>query len=99
MSRTVRAADGIWWMRTLLVNVAFVGSSERWVLVDAGVRPHPRVAVPDRALVVSASRPARRRRRDGVVLEVVPARSDRSERTGAAAAGRSHRAWPAGVAL
>jgi glyoxylase-like metal-dependent hydrolase (beta-lactamase superfamily II) len=37
MSRAVRAADGIWWMRTLLVNVAFVGSSERWALVDAGV--------------------------------------------------------------
>ena len=25
MSRAVRAADGIWWMRTLLANVAFVG--------------------------------------------------------------------------
>src|SRR5215203_3542483 len=37
MSRTVRAADGIWWMRTLLANVVFVGSSERWVLVDAGI--------------------------------------------------------------
>ena len=37
MSRAVRAANGIWWMRTLLANVAFVGSSERWVLVDAGV--------------------------------------------------------------
>jgi len=37
MSRTVRAADGIWWMRTLLVNVVFVGSRDRWVLVDAGV--------------------------------------------------------------
>ena len=107
MSRAVRAANGIWWMRTLLANVAFVGSSERWVLVDAGVggysgsiaaaagscsdttrppeaivlthghfdhvgslerlldrwdvlglRPHPRAAVPDRALVVPA-RPTR----------------------------------------
>jgi glyoxylase-like metal-dependent hydrolase (beta-lactamase superfamily II) len=38
MTRAARAADGIWWMRTLLANVAFVGSSERWVLVDAGVR-------------------------------------------------------------
>jgi glyoxylase-like metal-dependent hydrolase (beta-lactamase superfamily II) len=37
MSRAVRAADGIWWMRTLMVNVAFIGSSERWVLVDAGI--------------------------------------------------------------
>jgi glyoxylase-like metal-dependent hydrolase (beta-lactamase superfamily II) len=36
MSRAMRAADGIWWMRTLMVNVAFIGSSERWVLVDAG---------------------------------------------------------------
>jgi glyoxylase-like metal-dependent hydrolase (beta-lactamase superfamily II) len=37
MSRAVRAADGVWWMRTLLANVAFVGTSEGWVLVDAGV--------------------------------------------------------------
>jgi glyoxylase-like metal-dependent hydrolase (beta-lactamase superfamily II) len=37
MSRAVRAADGIWWMRTLIVNVAFVSSREGWVLVDAGM--------------------------------------------------------------
>jgi glyoxylase-like metal-dependent hydrolase (beta-lactamase superfamily II) len=37
MNKAVRAADGIWWMRTLLANVAFIGSSARWVLVDAGV--------------------------------------------------------------
>jgi glyoxylase-like metal-dependent hydrolase (beta-lactamase superfamily II) len=37
MSRAARAADGIWWMRTLLANVVFVGSSERWALVDAGI--------------------------------------------------------------
>ena len=37
MSRAVRAADGVWWMRTLLANVAFVGTSEGWVLVDGGV--------------------------------------------------------------
>jgi glyoxylase-like metal-dependent hydrolase (beta-lactamase superfamily II) len=37
MSRAVRAAEGVWWMRTLIANVVFVGSTERWVLVDAGV--------------------------------------------------------------
>jgi glyoxylase-like metal-dependent hydrolase (beta-lactamase superfamily II) len=37
MSRSRRAADGLWWMRTLVANIAFVGSREGWVLVDAGV--------------------------------------------------------------
>ena len=148
MSRAVRAADGIWWMRTLLANVAFVGSSERWVLVDAGVggysgsiaaaagelfgddapargdhpdarpfrprrqpgaapasggmcryTPTPRAAVLDRALLVPAARPARRGRRDGVVIEALSARADRPGRSRAGTAGRPHRAWLAGLAL
>ena len=38
MTKPAQAADGIWWMRTLMANVAFLGSADRWILVDAGLR-------------------------------------------------------------
>jgi glyoxylase-like metal-dependent hydrolase (beta-lactamase superfamily II) len=38
MSTVHRLVDGLSWMRTLMVNVCFVGTDEGWVLVDAGLR-------------------------------------------------------------
>jgi glyoxylase-like metal-dependent hydrolase (beta-lactamase superfamily II) len=38
MSTVHRLVDGLSWMRTLLVNVCYVGTDEGWVLVDAGLK-------------------------------------------------------------
>ena len=38
MSTAHRLVDGLSWMRTLFVNVAYVGTEDGWVLVDAGIR-------------------------------------------------------------
>lgn len=38
MSTVHQLADGLSWMRTLLVNVCLVGTDDGWVLVDAGLQ-------------------------------------------------------------
>jgi glyoxylase-like metal-dependent hydrolase (beta-lactamase superfamily II) len=38
MSSAQRLVDGLSWMRTLMVNVCYVGTEDGWVLVDAGIR-------------------------------------------------------------
>lgn len=62
MQKAARAADGAWWMRTLLSNVAFLGSRDHWVLVDAGVRGY------DQAIVRAARALFGRRARPQAIL-------------------------------
>jgi glyoxylase-like metal-dependent hydrolase (beta-lactamase superfamily II) len=38
MRSAERVVEGLFWMRTLMSNVCFVGTDEQWVLIDAGFR-------------------------------------------------------------
>jgi glyoxylase-like metal-dependent hydrolase (beta-lactamase superfamily II) len=57
MRGATRLVDGIFWMRTLVANVCFVGTERGWVLIDTGLRGHAGAIVAAAQAMFGSNRP------------------------------------------